>query len=147
MQFGGKPRLATNIQEPRKPIVPGRETVHKQHARARHFAAHGGAAALGLTSLAELSSSSPEDRKFGEKDFDSLPLSGPLCFNHARAPGPRRRKFSPDTPQGWVEEEMRMSLVHEQLPGFVAGHPDNRDLPSVRTDSTCVGVRTGVSRK
>ena len=42
---------------------------------------------------------------------------------------------------------MRMSLVHKQLPSFVAAHPGNRDLPLVRTDSTGIGVRRAGSRK
>jgi hypothetical protein len=49
--------------------------------------------------------------------------------------------------QGWFEQEMRMLLVHKQLPSFVAAYPGNRDLPLVRTDFTCIGVRRAGSRK
>jgi hypothetical protein len=63
-------------------------------------------------------------------------------------PQDRREQISPDTPQGWVgEEEMRMSLVHKQLPSFLAAHPGNHDLLLVRIDFTCIGVRGGGSRK
>jgi hypothetical protein len=34
-----------------------------------------------------------------------------------------------------------MSLMHKQLPSFVAAHPGNRDLPPMRADSMCIGVR------
>jgi hypothetical protein len=40
-----------------------------------------------------------------------------------------------------------MSLMHKQLPSFVAADPGNRDLPPMRTDFTCIGVRRAGSRK
>ncbi len=40
-----------------------------------------------------------------------------------------------------------MTLVYRELPGIVAAHFGNRDLPLVRTDSTGIGVMGGGSRK
>jgi hypothetical protein len=51
------------------------------------------------------------------------------------------------TVAGLGEQEMRMSLMQKQLPSFVAAHPGSRDLPPMRTDSTCIGVRRAGSRK
>jgi hypothetical protein len=62
-------------------------------------------------------------------------------------PAARPTSFGGSRLQGWVEQEMRMSLMHKQLPSFVAAHPANRDLPPMRADSTRIGVRRGGSRK
>ena len=77
--------------------------------------------------------------------------SRPVVIHATLGPGrdPRDREDlnQPGHAQGWVEGEMRMSSVHKQSPALVAAHPGNRELPSVRTDSTRIGVRRAGSRK
>ena len=133
-QLREKSRLATAIREPRELIVPGRENRPQVARPSTALRAHGEAAALFRASLAQLISSLPEDRKFRRGRFRSLPLSGPLCFNDVRSPGPRRPNSARTRPRA----DLRRRRVFRWC---TSNYPElSQHIPVIAISRPCVPI-------